>query len=81
MRKPEPLSDPVVRAIARARDQGAHVARIRMSAQFLEGMVLEEDPRLSRTSAPEGAADYAFDGYPIVVSRVSGWVLETRLSR
>lgn len=80
MRKPEPLAEPVLRAIARALQDGAHVARIRLSAQFLEGLLLEEEPKLKRVDEgvpANGNAQYTLEGYPVVVSRVQGWVLET----
>lgn len=90
MKKPEPLADPLLRAIEHALGDGAHVSRIRLSAQFVEGLLIEEDGRLQRAVDPSHPppmrapkADqpsvqiYTFDGYPVVISRISGWVLET----
>ena len=73
MRKPEPLADPILRAIDRARGQGVHVARLRFSTHLLEAMIVEGESRLQRDD--EG---HYFVGIPVAVSRIiEGWVLET----
>lgn len=78
MKRPEPLSVPLICAIGRARGDGARVARIRLSEQFLQGLILEGEPLLTQRPAVEsGRVDYFFDRYPVVISRISGWVLET----
>lgn len=78
MKRPEPLSSPLVGAISRAQSEGARVARIRLSEQFLQGLILEEEPRLTRKDgADPDRCGYFFDRHPIVISKISGWVLET----
>lgn len=78
MKRPEPLSRPLIGAISRAQSEGARVARIRLSEQFLQGLILEEEPLLTRKDGvgPD-CSGYFFDRHPIVISRISGWVLET----
>lgn len=77
MKRPEPLGTPLLNAIARAQSEGARVARIRLSEQYLQGLLLEEDPRLMKSTNGSGAVEYFFDLHPVVISRIPGWILET----
>jgi len=77
MKRPEPLCTPLLNAIARAHKEGARVSRIRLSEHYLQGLLLEEDPHLVKKTNGSGSTEYFFDRYPVVISRISGWILET----
>jgi hypothetical protein len=77
VKRPEPLCTPLLNAIARAQSEGARVSRIRLSEQYLQGLLLEEEPRLMKSTNGSGSTEYFFDLHPVVISRISGWILET----